>query len=392
MKIGLLGADINNTNLGCQALTWSLLAILEKIRTKNSMTFHYFVFEANPEEHKVRQLVHELDIPIDIIHTVHLGCITDPLRAIKYARRNVNVLKKIKECDILFDITRGDSFSDIYGTLVFNTFAKYKFYAEKVGVPLVLAPQTYGPFLKKKNIYFAKKIFENADYIFSRDKLSDELVKSLCGKNTIVTTDVAFQLPFSNIRCQSECIKIGINISGLLAVEKKNEYNQNLSYSKKYNNLLSMVLDWISKQEKYELYFIPHVTNDIDAIKFYSKKYPKAIIIDYIDNPKRIKEEISKMDIFIGSRMHATIAALSSGVVTIPIAYSRKFKGVFDLIKYPYTIELDWPLEEMYKKTINCIEQCDNMREKMFQTYELIEMYNQKSNNSIEAIINKYYK
>jgi polysaccharide pyruvyl transferase WcaK-like protein len=36
------------------------------------------------------------------------------------------------------------------------------------------------------------------------------------------------------------------------------------------------------------------------------------------------------MDWFCGTRMHSTIAALSSGVPTAAIAYSGKTRGVFD--------------------------------------------------------------
>ena len=38
--------------------------------------------------------------------------------------------------------------------------------------------------------------------------------------------------------------------------------------------------------------------------------------------------------------MHATIAALSSGVPVIPIAYSRKFKGLFENCQYDIGVDL----------------------------------------------------
>ena len=41
------------------------------------------------------------------------------------------------------------------------------------------------------------------------------------------------------------------------------------------------------------------------------------------------KSHISGMDFFIGSRMHACIAAYSSGVPVFPLGYSRKFTGLF---------------------------------------------------------------
>ena len=47
------------------------------------------------------------------------------------------------------------------------------------------------------------------------------------------------------------------------------------------------------------------------------------------------------MNFFIGSRMHATIAAFSSNVPVFPLAYSRKFNGLFlDTLQYPYMGDL----------------------------------------------------
>ena len=51
-----------------------------------------------------------------------------------------------------------------------------------------------------------------------------------------------------------------------------------------------------------------------------------------------IKGIIGLCNFFIGSRMHACIAALSQGIPTIGIAYSRKFKGVFDSIEVSHLV------------------------------------------------------
>jgi len=47
---------------------------------------------------------------------------------------------------------------------------------------------------------------------------------------------------------------------------------------------------------------------------------------------QEIKHVIGRCDFFLGSRMHACIAALSQGVPAIGLAYSRKFRGVFQSI------------------------------------------------------------
>src|SRR5687768_14293913 len=45
-----------------------------------------------------------------------------------------------------------------------------------------------------------------------------------------------------------------------------------------------------------------------------------------------IKGIIGMCDFFIGARMHACIAALSQGIPTVAVAYSRKFAGVFETV------------------------------------------------------------
>lgn len=45
-----------------------------------------------------------------------------------------------------------------------------------------------------------------------------------------------------------------------------------------------------------------------------------------------IKGIIGCFDFFIGSRMHACIAAISQKVPTAAVAYSKKFNGVFESI------------------------------------------------------------
>ncbi|MFQ5655847.1 MAG: polysaccharide pyruvyl transferase family protein, partial [Planctomycetota bacterium] len=47
-------------------------------------------------------------------------------------------------------------------------------------------------------------------------------------------------------------------------------------------------------------------------------------------HPSEIKGIIARLDWFCGTRMHSTIAGLSSGVPTAAIAYSGKTRGVFE--------------------------------------------------------------
>jgi polysaccharide pyruvyl transferase WcaK-like protein len=62
-----------------------------------------------------------------------------------------------------------------------------------------------------------------------------------------------------------------------------------------------------------------------------------VILAPRFSNPIEAKSFISGLDFFTGARMHACIAAFSSGVAVCPMAYSRKFNGLFvDTLKYQW--------------------------------------------------------
>ena len=58
----------------------------------------------------------------------------------------------------------------------------------------------------------------------------------------------------------------------------------------------------------------------------------EIINLDKIQNPKELIYLYSKMDIFIGSRMHSAIFSLVGNVPTIALAYQPKTLGTFNLI------------------------------------------------------------
>ena len=72
------------------------------------------------------------------------------------------------------------------------------------------------------------------------------------------------------------------------------------------------------------------------------------------------------MDVFIGSRMHSTIAAFSSGIPVIPVAYSRKFEGLFSSLGYNYVIDAQQCDEnEAVKKILEYLNQKEILKQKV---------------------------
>ena len=356
-NIGLLGSVINNGNMGCVALTYSLILMLEKIGNDLGLNFIYYIFEGDSDEDKVRQLCEKLSIASDRIYSVKVTPLHRLCSMAHHPFASLNAVKCLKNCDFIIDLTAGDSFSDLYGQWRFDGATHIKEIVCYLKKPLILGPQTYGPFKAVKNKSRAKKIIEKSCCVIARDQFSADYVAGFSDKEVHVTTDLAFGLPFGKDNMISpERIKVGINISSLLVKNKKESTETNFTLKVDYDLFVQGIMDYLVGNEKYDIYVIPHVGRD--AGEQFRDKFPMVNYLPEFSNPIDAKNCIAQMDVFVGARMHATIGAFSSGVATIPTAYSRKFSGLYENLDYPYVVDLSsLSTEDAVKRTISYIEE-----------------------------------
>ncbi|MNQ72177.1 colanic acid biosynthesis protein [compost metagenome] len=272
----------------------------------------------------------------------HVSMRNIPQQIMKSPRK---LIRTFSEYKYVVDISAGDSFSDIYGYKRFLNQAFYKYLAIR-NSKLILAPQTIGPFsnnvVRKISDYIISKCF----YSFSRDPVSTQFLKTASPHgNYFETTDVAFCLPFQKQPNGESTKIIGINISGLLArggYNGKNQFNLKCDYLTTLKKLIVRL-----KDDGYTIVLVPHVISSsmggMEDDASYSRSLVKELSIDIapsFKNPIEAKNFISSLHLFIGSRMHATIAALSSATPVIPLAYSMKFASLFSGLEYKHTIDL----------------------------------------------------
>lgn len=337
LKIGLIGLDFASGNLGCAALSYSFSKILgivnEWLVSNTNLKIEHIVVFSSITKQQCSEVSEQIGI------TVTKGDLP----------RNLLFWKQIQifnTCDFIFDFTAGDSFSDIYGSKRFVKRSITKINATLSKCNFVLGSQTYGPFKKAMNRQMAGWIIKHSDYAFARDKISCEYAESICGVAPQQTIDVAFALPYVSSKCENERIRVGINPSGLLWNGGYNESNQ-FSLMTDYQVYCCKIIEKLLECDKYEIHLIPHVLssnlnypdNDVIACRALNEKFPRTIMAPLFSSPIEAKTYISQMDIFTGARMHATIAAFSSEVATIPFAYSRKFIGVYEAFSYNHTID-----------------------------------------------------
>jgi len=257
----------------------------------------------------------------------------------------------IRECDLICDIGAGDSFTDIYGPKRFAWLCLSKLIVLLGRRPLILSPQTIGPFQHWWSKLIANGLMRRCAAIVARDDISLNLLERLNAPTKIVgATDVAFCLPFGPAQLRSTGhVRIGVNVSGLLfhgGYDRQNMFKLTVDYPQ----LVRAILVYFTGQQNCEVHLISHVhhltnhistgilgpDNDYPISQLLAEEFPQAILAPRFDTPSSAKSYISAMDFFCGSRMHACIAAFSSGVPVVPLAYSRKFTGLFQSLTYQH--------------------------------------------------------
>lgn len=373
-----MGAPVNNSNHGCVALLYSLVHILSEIEKEEQEAFEYVIFDWKYNEESIHMMSELLNVDNDKIIYAPYVLINDPVRLAYHVRDYIRMRAAIKKCDCIIDVTEGDSFSDIYGDAWLSGRTRVKLLVEKLGVPLILAPQTYGPYLKEENKSLAVRSIKGAKAVMTRDRKSQELVKSIAGVDSVYTTDLAFALPYTDYKIENtDKIKVGINASNLLYFSSEMK-ERKFTLSVDYKKYLMGLMDRIYESDKYEVYLISHVDGDYEVHKILKEKYPQTHLVPLFKNPIEAKSCISKMDIFIGARMHGTIAAFTCEVACIPTAYSPKFAGLFRSVGYDTLVDLaSVSTEEAIEKTMKYIEQYVDLREKikscLFENNEIIQ-------------------
>ena len=387
-KIAIFGAPCNNSNLGCMALTYSLIHLLEEIAKEHNETLEYVIFEGIPKPEATAKVEKNLGLESGKIVSYPLFLVRDIVRCVAFAPKNFRLLRILKSCSVAIDMTQGDSFADLYGDARLRLNTNIKLLVEMAGVPLVLGPQTYGPFNKKKNAKKAGKAIRYASFVMARDQVSGKLATKLSGREVTVTTDLAFQLPYKKkVLANSDKKRVGVNISALLVQNKAEPTSTNFQLAADFDIYIVHLLEYLCKHQ-YEVHLIPHVAEDWVASQPFIAKFPSVICEKAFDTPMQAKSMISGMDIFIGARMHATIAALSSGVVTIPLAYSRKFQGLFDLIGYNYIVDLQrQDTEQAFQETIRLLESASQLKQSVQNSQAVCNKYRDITKAALSSVI-----
>ncbi len=257
----------------------------------------------------------------------------------------------------ILDVSGGDSFTDLYGPRRFRAMVLSKRLALDNGLPLILLPQTLGPFRDVANRAEAVEILASARAVWVRDATSFAFLQDALGNRFDADRhhlglDMAVALPMNAPTDLSSRLQVwtslargfpvaGLNVSGLLV---QNVINAQVTFGladrhdRQIEAAARAILD---HHPSMRLLLVPHVHRDLAdresdlaaslALKArLDSEYPDRIeALPGRLNAMELKWVLSRLTWFAGARMHASIGAFSSGTPTLGLGYSDKAAGVF---------------------------------------------------------------
>jgi polysaccharide pyruvyl transferase WcaK-like protein len=368
LRVGLFGCPLDTGNKGVSALGLSTIASLAGLVPQLDVTLFDFgkgvryTGEATPGNGAtVRQ--------VGCFHSRRYYRANNLVQMRLAARLGLRwlhpMVRQLAGLDVIMDVSGGDSFSDIYGTYRFTGVTLPKLLALDLGIPLILLPQTYGPYHSPRLRATAAHVLRRAQQVWARDANSLRMVRELVGEafdpqRHRCGVDMAFGLAKSapaepdllariaRHRAGGRLL-VGLNISGLLYNERdEGSYGgpdadrTRFGFRDPYAQIVDLLLARLTRLSGVQVLLVPHVTGHADPhcgdvaanraalAKLEPAARDRVMLIPGHLSAGEMKWVIGQCDWFCGTRMHACIAALSQGVPCTSIAYSDKTEGVFE--------------------------------------------------------------
>lgn len=327
IQIGLLWHSDRSGNLGVGALTVGNIALVRAVASEIGLVPNFVIFGFGDNG---RPYIAEPDVRFQALGSATLTAFASTIGGM----------------DCVLDIGGGDSFTDIYPLKRFAWIIASKIAVIGARVPLVFSPQTIGPFVgetaaKRALNRLASWSLRRARSVVVRDARSAEAVRAIVpGVEPVYAVDVAFALTWTAPPPSPGLPRIGVNVSGLLwhgGHTGRGEFG--LGYD--YKALMTALIEALLARGDVLVELICHVngepgSNEDDGAvaDLLAARYPALVRVPNFASPSVAKSHIAGLDALVAARMHACIAAFSSGVPVVPVSYSRKFEGLFGSLNY----------------------------------------------------------
>jgi polysaccharide pyruvyl transferase WcaK-like protein len=328
-------------------------------------------------------------IPYDYVRCVFLRFLN---------KLNKNIVVPYNEYDVVID-NNTEHFNEIlYGSNSVSLSLLQTLLARLIFArPLVTTPSSVGPFTSKSNKWLARIILNRVDLFALRERNNYQYCLSLGINSSIVhfVSDPGFLMEPS----EKDIVNHILHQEGIVKSDKpfvcfSPNWLEMTSYSfgestgiqerqEKYIQLMATIVDYIVNKLDADVCLLPHMYGGLLSNNKNDDRQVSNIIFNNLVNksrvtviqgkymPDELKGIIGNCDLFLGGRMHATIASTSQSIPTITFAYGEKYYHIIGetMGQTDYIIDLrNDDYNAVLQETINKIDTLWENRETVIQT------------------------
>lgn len=223
------------------------------------------------------------------------------------------------------------------------TFASALIYASLImNRPLVMLPQSIGPFHHPLQEKMARFILRRAKLIFTRETISWQQVRNMGISTVTCEPDLAFGFPSASHELAQEWLqnRLPHNLAnsmyvGITVIDWQKQ-NRRFSGQERYERELVQFIDRLTAQEAVVVLF----AQTCGPSREEDDRYVNMRIMQMVRDPQRViaindhlhpsllQALYGCMDYFIATRLHSFIFATNAGIPAINIGYLSKSEGV----------------------------------------------------------------
>jgi len=346
-KVVLCGACMSG-NIGGPALYISLVEALTRSlpKVKVAVLSKYPTGDRIPSERRGWELVDMRTIR-QLVLGVPLGILAMLLRSIGLPVGWLyrGAFKPYADGDVLVDMS-GIAFSDDRRGSGLLINALWLVPALGTGIPIVRASQAMGPFKDPLVRWTSRFFLKRSRIIVARGSQSASYVRSLLPDRTIEELpDSAFSLePASADVVDSVLAHCGLPRTRAFAAigpsHVVDTYVRSVKGSDLYAETMAAAVETIRKESGLDIVLIAHESkneaeSDLAVCKAVADRlgHPDYVhILEGIDDPQIVKGVCGRAEIAVGSRFHFLVATLSSGVPSLAVTWSHKYKEMMRMV------------------------------------------------------------
>jgi colanic acid/amylovoran biosynthesis protein len=277
------------------------------------------------------------------------------LQTMRIPGLNTRTMDLYRKADAVFDVGGGSLYSSnkhrfslgLYQHL-FNLW-----FAKKLGKPVIIAPQSLGPFNGKRDASLTAGVLRKLDCVMIRERFSAEFLSER-GVNHVLVPDIAFLDNFvkppsaeatryrESLPNKDKFFRVGVTVMdwrfAKAGMMHSAEGETRLS---NYLNAIAFGLQKLNEMRPVHVSIVPQVIvgfgdNDLSVSRRLASMLEGKVASQSIADGDLTASDLCNiygdMHAFVASRMHSAIFAVNRGVPTMALAYQPKTIGTFELL------------------------------------------------------------